>query len=774
MKWMIIICLLPVFAFSFDLDDWRSITNMNDVYQIDIYNQEVWAATTGGIYKYNQNSGEVQKFTNIEGLSSTYTNAIIIDAHGIVITGGIDGMVDFYNPADNSWDHSFKLQGNPIADFVIGNDSLWIASGKGVGIFIREDGHYEFRDYFHNFPVIINEVTSVHLFANRIWLGTDRGLLTAPSDINTHTINNPEEWSIFTSQNNLPGDKVQTLAVINDMLWIGLNDGLALMDEQLTITKMNNWGEGSAYTVKAITPINDEVLIGNNRQLYRYTINSGRSLIRTFDSNINDIKNLGNSDYVVANSTDGLFFSPAQKRFKLDGPSQNITRFTIRDHSGQIWATANMFKKNIQTGFDIKTADRWISHQFSPGRWIELSCSNILYEDRYNNIWIGSWGGGIMVFKADGDTVYFHGYDYPGNALISTFDSFESRDQSNAEVYHNFLSPAPTDAANYEVVTAFRQDEHNNLWIGCYYPADGYQLRVTPYRNGFVSINENDWDYYSLSNGIADEDRSISSMDFDFFGVLYCGTYGDGVYALNPDNKKISTLTIDDGLYTNSILSVAVDKDGIVWIGTAAGLNSYDGLNVYKHTADETGQSGPLENRINFIFIDEFNNRWFATSGGLSILKADHSPWETNAWVGYTTSNSKILSNEVNGIYVDSKSGEALIATERGLSVFSGSFAQIRSDYNQVSGGPNPFILGEHQQKFTITNLKKNSMVKIFTINGVLVRELSTESDLVEGSRAIWDGLDFLGKPVSSGVYLYAAFDEEGSTAAGKIAVIRK
>jgi ligand-binding sensor domain-containing protein len=366
---------------------------------------------------------------------------------------------------------------------------------------------------------------------------------------------------------------------------------------------------------------------------------------------------------------------------------------------------------------------------------------------------------------------------------VSTYNSFETRDQTNAVRYHEFLSGAPVDADNYEVITALKQDDANHLWIANYYAADGNQLIAAPYlENGFVSTNKEDWVYFKLSSFDFSEGNSISCFDFDQRGWIWMGTFSNGVYALDynntldykNDDKLYHFTSSGDNLFTNSILSIAVDHDGVVWIGTSAGLNSYDGVNVYKHIGDESGLTGPLENRINFIFIDAFNNRWFATPAGLSILRADKSPWDPNGWIGYTKQNSGLICDEVHCVYVNSKTSEALIGTEEGLSVYSGTFAQIHSDYLSVKGGPNPFILNNQNINYTFTNLMKNSFVKIYTLNGILVRELSPENGYVDGGRALWNGKDYSGQYVSTGIYLYAAYNADGNSVAGKIAVIKK
>jgi hypothetical protein len=230
----------------------------------------------------------------------------------------------------------------------------------------------------------------------------------------------------------------------------------------------------------------------------------------------------------------------------------------------------------------------------------------------------------------------------------------------------------------------------------------------------------------------------------------------------------------DDNLFSNTILCLKTDLDGIIWIGTAGGLNSYQpnssgGNSVFfRHI----GKTGPIENKINSIFVDASNNKWFATDGGLSVLIADKSPWDPKAWVHYTTTNSGLPSPIVNSVFVDESSGEAYLGTESGLAIFKGSFAEIRPDMSLVTGGPNPFILG-NGTSYTIKNLAAKSQVKIFNLSGQLVRRLSSDTGGVQGSRAVWDGKDDNRNLVPSGIYIYLVYNEQGQTGTGKIAVIR-
>ena len=96
---------------------------------------------------------------------------------------------------------------------------------------------------------------------------------------------------------------------------------------------------------------------------------------------------------------------------------------------------------------------------------------------------------------------------------------------------------------------------------------------------------------------------------------------------------------------------------------------------------------------------------------------------------------------------------------------------ELKEELNAVVSGPSPFILDDNKD-FVIKNLVFGSSIKILNINGRLVRTLSRDDGTVEGGRAIWDGKDQSNAKVSSGVYIYLIYNEEGITASGKIAVI--
>ncbi len=780
MKYILISILIFVLKlFAQGAHDWQTITNANEITDLVIEEEAVWVATTGGIYRYDRQSSEIKRYNSLDGMRSLTKRAITLDTHDNVLTGGDDGLIEVYNKKEDDWNQLYTLQGNIICDILFKNDTLWVTANKGLAVFFWNGSEYTFKDYFVNFPILIDETRYVQRFAGRIWVGTDKGLLTAPSDINKHTINDPANWDLYDTSNGMSYNLIHDLQVIDGKLWVGTGSGLMTFDSQLNLRRESAWG---SYTSHFIAPAQEEgkYYIANWYRYYEYTSVNGRGTVTNFNQNISILRTDEQGHVWLGLVHGGLYNSNWEKPLLLNTPNQVPVKYALIDSRKRIWGSSGKPRSYSGKGYHLFQNGIWYNIDFTGTGWYSLGNTVAVYEDRFNNVWLGSWGGGTVVYKAGGDTAYFHNYPDTGSMIIDTYEKRRVLTMDNSKTYFGYFSGIAEDES-YEIISTMKEDDYGRLWFANYWAANDHLLAVAPYDGDFITLDKEQWAYFGKADGIDAAEGGIITIDFDDFGRVWIGTIRDGVYVLDYNNTlydksddKIYHLVVNDNLYSNQITSVAVDKDGIVWIGTMSGLNSYDGVNVYKHVGDKSGLSGPMENQINGIFVDKYNNRWFATSGGLSVLRAGKSPWDVNAWQGYTRSNSGLVDNNVNSVFVDNKTGQAILSTDKGISVFRGSFAQIQEDYNKTIGGPNPYIIDGSQGYYSLKFLKQGSSVKIFGINGNLVRELSTDNGLVDGSRALWDGRDEQGNLVPSGVYLYTAFDQEGQSVAGKIAVIRK
>ncbi len=787
MKILCSLFLLVAFAVA---QDWQTITTMNEVRAVVQVDNALWAATTGGVFRYDETNRSTRTFTNVDGIRSILLSDIEADNHEQIITGGQAGLLEIYNRQTNAWHQLYALQGNPIYDIFYSNDSLWVAAGKGVAIFIWNGTDYLFKDFFQNFPVLPGKAMTVHTQNGMLWVGTDVGLLSAPADIGRFTINDPSQWRVFGIADGLPSANITALESQGNRLFIGTSKGLAIRTADQGITQAMNWYKdinGNYLYVTHILDAGSSLFISSSGYIFRYVQEAGTTFLKDLKVAITGVTMNGDGHYVLGLKNAGLYVEGMNKTIQLSGPRTNVFSRVLIDDAGAYWGLSYPPGSITANGFYVNRGNTWENYLYIGPYWFTLNAAYAIIQDHFNNIIIGTWGGGLVFIPPSGIPEYFHNFNSSGTLQYQTADTTEKTVLDDAIVHSGFLAGVANNTS-YEVISALKEGPNQRLWIGNYWASNDHLLASAPYTaEGSISLNPEDWVYFGADDGIKAAEGAISCLAFDDFGRVWIGTSKDGVFVLdynntltNKNDDKMYTLTTDDDLYSNTILSMATDEDGIVWIGTAAGLNSYDGVNVYKHVGDPEGIIGPLENRINDIFVDTYNNKWFATSGGLSILKAGYSAWDSHAWTGYSIANSGLISDNVFSVFVDEKTTRALIGTDMGLSVYTGTFAETEPNFNKIAGGPNPFILSENTGTYTLTHLQDHSTVKIFTLNGVLVRQLDTGSfysngnPTLEGSRAFWDGRDHSGRVVNSGIYLYAAYTIEGQSVSGKIAVIRK
>ncbi|MEX6689923.1 two-component regulator propeller domain-containing protein [Danxiaibacter flavus] len=132
-------------------------------------------------------------------------------------------------------------------------------------------------------------------------------------------------------------------------------------------------------------------------------------------------------------------------------------------------------------------------------------------------------------------------------------------------------------------------------------------------------------------------------------------------------------LTVEDGLSSGSVLSVAQDNKGFIWAGTMDGLNRYDGTRVKVFKSFYRDNFIGASIKINQLCADEYDNVWIGTNNGLYVynIKLDsfrvyyHSPADKNS----------LCHNDVKALCFDNRKN-LWVGTEAGISIFTrtGSF----------------------------------------------------------------------------------------------------
>jgi ligand-binding sensor domain-containing protein len=133
-------------------------------------------------------------------------------------------------------------------------------------------------------------------------------------------------------------------------------------------------------------------------------------------------------------------------------------------------------------------------------------------------------------------------------------------------------------------------------------------------------------------------------------GNLLFGSRGAGLCILDKTTKFWQTCFLDfppSGIYWGQILSVAVDRQNNIWMGTLEGVCRW---NRGSNRCEEFN-SGLVEKTVNAIWIEadpDGDNKWFATYGGVSMLDSTNQRWKT-----FTNANSGLGANAIRDIIGD-------------------------------------------------------------------------------------------------------------------------
>ncbi len=134
-----------------------------------------------------------------------------------------------------------------------------------------------------------------------------------------------------------------------------------------------------------------------------------------------------------------------------------------------------------------------------------------------------------------------------------------------------------------------------------------------------------------------------------------------------PRELRFERISVEHGLSNFTVTSIVQDQQGFLWLGTADGLNKYDGYDfkIYKHdAADTTGLPGQ---DVTSLFVDRAGTLWVGVGmSGRGLYRYDP---DTDHFVRFSSHSplaDSLAHLVVNLIYEDSR-GELWLGTSAGL-----------------------------------------------------------------------------------------------------------
>ncbi|NEX63065.1 sensor histidine kinase [Noviherbaspirillum galbum] len=124
--------------------------------------------------------------------------------------------------------------------------------------------------------------------------------------------------------------------------------------------------------------------------------------------------------------------------------------------------------------------------------------------------------------------------------------------------------------------------------------------------------------------------------------TVACHAAGLAASARNPRFERIAA---SQGLSHNTVLAVAQDRLGFLWVATQGGLNRYDGNRLLSYRHDPADKASLADDMVYALHVDEGNRLWVGTRGGLQRFSARDGKFIT------------ILPEDTRAIVADGKGG---------------------------------------------------------------------------------------------------------------------
>lgn len=301
-----------------------------------------------------------------------------------------------------------------------------------------------------------------------------------------------------------------------------------------------------------------------------------------------------------------------------------------------------------------------------------------------------------------------------------------------------------------ERVSGLAFDNDNQLWVANYLAPEGLVVFRTDGSCDAFSIPSSS----TLADLVCDDFNQIwARVEGPDAGLLVINENDPSTHA--DDRYKIFNAG-NSALPNNEVASLCKDRSGNIWVGTTDGLvlfacgNSVFDFDcstqpIVDDDGDGVGDFLLDDVKINAIIADGANRKWVGTDGGVIVL----SPSGNEQLFKFTESNSPLFSNQITGFAQDLDKGIMYIGTADGVIAYRMEATGSRTfNSPNVYAYPNP-VRPEYDGPIAIQGVAEDAIVKITDTQGRLLFE--TEA---LGGQAVWDGTQWNGERVASGVYL--------------------
>ncbi len=769
LSFKIILFLISVSVYGqVHIGEWQDYLCYADVHSVEKVNSIVYAAAEMGLISYDLDEYVMTKLSKVSGLSDIDITAIkkIPDTDKLFI-GYENGNIDILEgqSVENIPDLVMKsmLNSKTINNVYFYNNMAYCSTDFGILVVNVSDLEID-EFYYIGDDATDLQINAITVASDSFFVATAEGLKKAAA--NSKLLSFYETWQsvdVFSNE-------------ISDVLTV--DDDLLVAEVSGNNTNIYKYYDGNASLLTTVSNFmkieeidkgyaivtSDEIYLYNSNDILQQTIADyaieDQSFTRSFSSLVQV-----DDDYYIGDSNGGLisYNGADDDQILPSGPYSNKC-FKLKATSGALWTLAGNFKHQSPTAAQASRLKENEWSYFTRSTTDEFSglyniCDIAIDPRNEEHVYLASYFSGVI--ELNGDTVS-HLYNDTNSGL--------------------------QEVNIWELVGGICLDDDGNLYANN--QEVGTPIVVKPDDVQETDPDNLEWYQYDyMPYDDPDDECWLKDMIYTDWGDIWAvsSTETAGIFVFNTngtieddsdDTYRSPNSGFTDSRHTQIKIwddegseiegtpqCIVKDKNNYIWIGLSEGLVVYyQPRTVFDYDVpvasmvsvprnDGSGYADNLLDGISVtaIEVDGANRKWIGTENdGLFLVSADG----TNVVESFTASDSPLPSDYITSISVNPSTGEVFIGTDAGIVSYMGTATEGEENYSTVKVYPNP-VRPSYNGVITIEGLVENSLVKITDISGNIVYEATST-----GGTCVWDGCNFHGRKVKTGVYLVFANDD--------------
>lgn len=750
-------CLLTSGAFAQKggpgVERWKAFLPYNQVNGVATDGTTFFCSTTSGFFTYNREDGSMTPYSKVNGMHDIQLNGLAYDrTTGTTILAYVNSNIDLFKDNAFTFIPEFKstqIAGDKTIHSVYADNGIGYLS-TGIGLVRLNLQKKEIKEtiYFYD-NALSASVYAAITDDNNIYCATSVGLYSISKS--SPAILDQSAWTSLSDKD------FHMLVNVAGTIYAAKNDSLF----RIPATGSAVFLEKMSYPISHLDAGNGGVWVSAANGS-----NAGLAVLRRPDGTRADSFATPNPSQVVQLAGGEVWFGDQsdyhlQDKFGFrkkiaadrsepyfpDGPV-TASSFEVSAYDGDVWV-AHGGKRSTWTPTYNRAMisefnnDTWRNISWIPGdEWVQ-DFIRIIKDRNTNTVYAASLTGGVYELPASGAAkVYGVGYLDPSPGSSLTYVTGLALDADDNLWMTNLAS------ARSELVVKTRDGK----WVSCKSIGEN---TGHPAADVIVDINNMKW-FSALNNGVVayDDNGTVEDPSDDRYRIYRAGK-GSG------------------NLPDNSVLSIAADKDGAIWVGTVNGIGIIScGGQVFDNSCE--GEIRVIQNdqfagylfegqSVKTIAVDGANRKWIGTANGVWLVSDDGS----KTIYRFTETNSPLLSNSIERINIDPVTGDVYISTDKGLISFRSTATEgTAENADKLFIYPNP-VPTDYNGMVAVRGVAENADVRFTDISGQLVYRTKAF-----GGQAVWNCKDYTGRKVQSGVYLVFVVNKDGTQkATGKFMI---